>query len=181
MSCSTGSTLALYLAAANPEWIDALICYSPNVDTYNQSTHLVDGPWGLQLLRFAEGGKYHQWEADEDVKKFWTTSYRNEAIIELRQLLDATMTAETFRKIEQPVLVLYYFKSEVEQDKTVSIPAIKEMFEQLGTSPDKKTILPVPNAGHHVLASRYHSKDLETVRGYTFEFAEKVLKLEAVN
>ena len=51
MSCSTGSTLALYLAAKNHEWIDGLICYSPNIDTYDQATHLVDGPWGLQIAQ----------------------------------------------------------------------------------------------------------------------------------
>ncbi|MBK8503394.1 MAG: alpha/beta hydrolase [Saprospiraceae bacterium] len=177
MSCSTGSTLALYLAAKNPEWIDALICYSPNIDTYDQATHLVDGPWGLQLLRIVEGGKYHSWTANEDVQQFWSTTYRNEAIIDLRQLVDATMIKETFNNVKQPVLVLYYYKSEGEQDKTVSIPAIKEMFEHLGTSPDKKRMLPVPDAGHHVLASRYQSQDLETVRKLTFSFAEEVLGL----
>ena len=179
MSCSTGSTLALYLAAKNPEWIDALICYSPNIDTYDQATHLVDGPWGLQILRLVEKGKYHHWEANEDVQKYWSTTYRNEAIIDLRQLLDVTMTEETFGEVLQPVLVLYYYKSESEQDKTVSIPAMKDMFEHLGTPPNRKRMLPVPNAGHHVLASRYQSQDLETVRKYTFEFAEEVLGLKA--
>ena len=100
-----------------------------------------------RLLRIVEGGKYHSWTANEDVQQFWSTTYRNEAIIDLRQLLDATMIEETFNNVKQPVLVLYYYKSEDEQDKTVSIPAMKEMFELLGTSPDKKRMLPVPNAG----------------------------------
>ncbi|MCB0670117.1 MAG: alpha/beta hydrolase [Saprospiraceae bacterium] len=178
MSCSTGSTLAIYLAAANPDWIDALICYSPNIDTYNQATHLVDGPWGQQILRLAEGGRYHTWEASEEVQKYWTTSYRNEAIVDLRQLLDETMQPDVFRKVKQPFLLLYYYKSEMEQDQTVSVPAMLEMFDELGTDADHKMKMAVPNAGHHVLASKYHSQDLESVRKYTFRFAEEILQLK---
>lgn len=178
MSCSTGSTLAIYLAAENPDWIDALICYSPNVDTYNQATHLVDGPWGLQILRLAEGGRYHTWEASEEVQKYWSTSYRNEAIVDLRQLLDLTMKPEVFNKVKQPFLLLYYYKSEDEQDQTVSVPAMLEMFDALGTGGDRKMKFALPEAGHHVLASKYHSKDLNAVRLYTFDFAEKILGMK---
>ena len=181
MSCSTGSTLAIYLAASNPDWIDALICYSPNIDTYNQTTHLVDGPWGLHILRMVEGGKYHTWEASDAVQQYWSTSYRNEAIIDLRQLLDATMIPETFKKVTQPLLTLYYYKSEEEQDKVVSVSAMKEMFELISTPVSQKRIFSVPDAGHHVLASKYQSKDLETVRKYTFDFAEEVLGLQPSN
>lgn len=181
MSCSTGSTLAIYLAAENPDWIDALICYSPNIDTYNQATHLLDGPWGLQIIRMVEGGKYHSWEADPEVQKYWSTSYRNEALIDLRQLLDATMTREVFHKVKQPILLLYYYKSEQDQDHTVSVPAMLEMFEELGTDVDLKIKVALPNAGHHVLASKYHSKDLESVRKYTYDFAENVLKLDPIS
>ncbi|MCB0689820.1 MAG: alpha/beta hydrolase [Saprospiraceae bacterium] len=177
MSCSTGGTLAIYLASQNPSWVDGLICYSPNIDTYNQATHLLDGPWGKQILQLIEGGKYHGWEDSDDVKKFWSTRYRNEALIDLRQLLDATMRPETFHEVKQPFLLLYYYKSEEEQDQTVSVPAMLQMYDQLGTPPDLKAKFAVPKAGHHVLASKYHSKDLETVRKYTFDFAENVLHL----
>jgi pimeloyl-ACP methyl ester carboxylesterase len=181
MSCSTGGTLALYLAAHNKELIDGLICYSPNIDIYGRSSHLLDGPWGKQIIKMVEGGDYHHWEASEDVQKFWTTSYRNEALVDLRQLLDFTMTEETFSKISQPLLLLYYYKSEKEQDQVVSIAAMQEMYEEVSTPADKKWEFAIPNAGHHVIASKYQSEDLESVRKHTFDFAEQVLHLQPIN
>ena len=48
MSCS-GSTLAVYLAAQNPEQVvEALMMYSPNFALESQITDLLTGPWGLQ-------------------------------------------------------------------------------------------------------------------------------------
>jgi pimeloyl-ACP methyl ester carboxylesterase len=177
MSCSTGGTLALYLAAYNRELIDGLICYSPNIDIYDPTSHLIDGPWGKQILKMVEGGDYHQWDATEDVQKFWTTSYRNEALIDLRQLLDVSMTQQTFSMINQPLLLLYYYKSEDEQDHVVSIEAMKKMYSEIATPETYKRQFAVPQAGHHVIASKYQSEDLESVRKYTFQFAEEVLNL----
>ena len=177
MSCSTGGTLGLFLAAHNPDLIDGLVCYSPNIDIYDQMSHLIDGPWGKQILQWVEGGNYHSWEATKEEQQYWTTSYRIEAIIGLRQLLDATMTPETFNKIRQPLLVLYYYKSEEEQDKVVSVEAMQDMYKQISTPNDQKRMISVPKVGHHVISSKYKSQDLETVRGLTFSFAEEVLGL----
>jgi hypothetical protein len=38
----------------------------------------------------------------------------------------------------------------------------------------------MPNTGHHVLTSRFFSKDIEGVEKATFEFAEEVLGLESL-
>ncbi|MCB0635921.1 MAG: alpha/beta hydrolase, partial [Lewinella sp.] len=45
MATSTGATLALYLAAADPD-IAALILMAPNIDLYSSSSRLLNGPWG---------------------------------------------------------------------------------------------------------------------------------------
>ncbi len=180
MSCSTGSTLALYLAAHHPDKIHGLICYSPNVDLANQATHLLDGPWGLQLIRWVEGGDYHQWEAPPAAEAYWYTSYRVEALVALRHLVDQTMVEETFSKINQPLLTLYYYKSDEQRDETVSIDAITEMYEHVSTPKTKKMIRAVPNAGFHVISSKYFSGDLETVWQYTTLFAENILQLDTV-
>ncbi len=177
VSCSTGGTLGLYLAAHNPEKIHALVCYSPNVDMYDKTSKLLDEPWGLQIARMAEGGKYHHWEGSDSVQHYWNTSYRIEALVALRQLVDATMTSETFAAIRQPLLVLYYYKNEDEKDDTVSLTAMSRMFDEVSTPPEAKRMLPVPGAGAHVISSKYVSGDLNMVWQYSQEFLEEVVNL----
>ncbi len=177
MSCSTGSTLGLYLAANNPDWIDGLICFSPNIDLKSKATHLIDGPWGKQILRLAEGGDYHQWEAPDAAQPWWTTSYRIESLIALRVLLDQTMTAETFAAVQQPVQIMYYHRSEEEQDDVVSVPAMHDMFKKLGTTSDEKEMIAIPEAERHVFISQYYDSDLTSVRKELYSFAEGTLGL----
>ena len=180
MSCSTGSTLSLYLAAHNPEYIEAQILFSPNIDIADPASHLLDGPWGLFLLRMFEGGDFHRWEAPEEAQSYWTTSYRIEALIDLRQLIDATMTPAVFSEVNQPTLVLRYFNSESEQDKVVSVEAMDKMFATLGTPDHLKIMYNVPEATQHVFVSKHYQSDLTSVRLFTFEFAENVLNLKPV-
>lgn len=177
MSTSTGGTLSLYLAAHNPE-IASLICYSPNIDLYDPRSSLLTKPWGLQIARAVTGDDYREFEADEKGKQYWTTRYRLESIIKLKALVDATMTEETFSKVKQPVFVGYYYKNDEEQDKTVSIPRMMEMFDQLGTPESQKSKVALPLTGEHALASIYTSKHIESVIEATFKFAEEILALQ---
>ena len=177
MTCSTGSTLGLYLAAHHPDLISGVICFSPNIDLQAAGSSMLDGPWGLQILRMVEGGDFHQWEAPEAALPFWTTSYRIEALIELRQLIDGTMTRETFNQIKQPVHVQYFFKSEEVQDQVVSVKAMHEMFSDLGTPEGDKTMVAIPEAEQHVFVSKYYDCDLTSVRKNLHAFAEQTLGL----
>lgn len=96
MSCSTGGTLALYLSANDPEII-ANILFSPNIALADPNSALLTGPWGLQLARLFIGGKYREWKPENDsVAQYWTTKYRVEGIIALKQLLNMTMNDEIF-------------------------------------------------------------------------------------
>lgn len=181
MSCSTGSTLALYLAAHNPEWVEALICYSPNIALKNGTAKLITGPWGKQLAKLSLGGEYYTWDGDEEVRQYWYTRYRYEGLVTLQQLLDVTMLPETFCAVEDPVFVGYYNKNKNEQDPIVSVDAIEKMFENLCLDPDQKVLVNFPSAGTHIISSRMHNKHLESVMSSTFEFAEKVIGLVPVD
>ena len=94
MASSTGGTLGLFLASANPE-IEGLILYSPNIDMADSKSTMLIKPWGLQLARKIFKGTHRGFEANDEVKKYWTNSYRIEGLIELKVLLKATM--KTFR------------------------------------------------------------------------------------
>ena len=137
-------------------------------------------PWGLQMARLILGGDYYTFEAPEEDQKYWNTRYRVEALTHLQALVESTMSREVFQNVQQPTFLGYYYKNEEEQDQTVAIPAILEMYEQLGTPESAKRKIAFPNAGDHVIASRMTSKDLENVRQETFKFAEEVLGLQPV-
>ena len=87
------------------------------------------------------------------------------------------MTEETFKKVTQPALMLYYYKDEIHQDSTVKVSAMKKMFDELGTPPDKKSLMAMPNTGNHVIASYIKSKDVEGVENQIEDFFKNVLKI----
>ena len=176
MSCSTGSTLSLLLAAAHPE-IAGLITYSPNIEVKNSSMRLLTYPWGVYIGRLAVGGKYREYDESAEYKKYWYTRYRVEGLAGLQTLLENGMTPETFSKVQQPLFMGYYYKNEAEQDDVVSVPAMLSMYAQLGTPEALKRKVAFPNVGKHALASRITSLDIGSVEAETFRFAEEVLGL----
>lgn len=175
---STGATLALHLASGNPD-IAALVLYSPNIEIFDSSSKLLSKPWGLQLAKKIKGSNYHSFVPDSELKaQYWTTEYRLEALTHLQALMDATMTKNTFEKIEQPVFLGYFYKNDSIQDQVVSVPAMLEMYDALGTSSAKKRKVAFPEVGDHVMASYITSKDVEAVQEATNAFLkEQVFKI----
>jgi pimeloyl-ACP methyl ester carboxylesterase len=176
MATSTGATLALIIASYHPE-IAALILYSPNIDFHNKATSFLVKPWGLQLVRLAQGGSYVVSDDPDSVRKYWYSKYRLEALVAVKSLISHEMNQQTFSRIHQPVFVGYYYKNESEQDDRVSVPRILEMFDQIGTPPAEKRIVAFPDAGVHPIASSIMSKDINSVRKETFKFASEILRL----
>ena len=179
VSSSTGGTLSLYLASGKDN-IDALVLYSPNVKIYDPTAKLLDKPWGLQISRAVLGSKYRGWPAPDEKKKYFTNYYRLEALIGVQSLISHTMKKETFEKITCPVFIGYYYKNEEEQDKVISIEAMKEMYTQLSTPANQKREIPFPEAGNHVLCYYLDSKDIAGVERETFKFCEEVIGLKPI-
>ncbi len=177
MTTSTGSTLALHLAGGDSD-IDALILYSPNVEIYDSNAKLLTGPWGLPLAKWVKESDYHEFEAEGLKKQYWTTKYRVEALTHLQALVGNTMQPETFEKITQPVFMGYFYKNDSVQDHVVSVPALLQMFEELGTPEEKKRKVAFPESGDHVIASSITSGDWQGVEQETQRFLEEVLALK---
>ena len=177
LSCSTGSTLSIYLAAENPERVHAQMCYSPNIDLEDKTSVLLTRPWGLKLAQTVTGKKYRHVPLPERCHPYWTMDYRLEGIIALRALLDQTMRPDIFRKIDSPLYIGYYYKNEDQRDKTVSIEAMKDFYEQVKTPDELKRIQAYPE-GTHVMLSPLQNPDITRVRTETFKFAEEILKLK---
>jgi len=179
MSTSTGGTLSLFIASNNPG-IEALILYSPNIDLYDRNSVILDKHWGLQIVRLVMDGNYLKDTKSTTPAEYWTKGYRLEALISLRSLVDATMVEECFKKVKAPVFLGYYFKNEEEQDKVVSVPAMLEMYEALGTPDNLKRKVAFPNVKHHCIGNRFQSKDIKSVEEATFKFAKEVLNMKEV-
>ncbi|MDZ4715909.1 MAG: alpha/beta hydrolase [Cytophagales bacterium] len=185
MSTSTGGTMALVLAARYPEDVFALMSLSPNIAINDPLAWVANNPWGLQIARLVKGGDYIvksvQSGADSVLeKRYWNVKYRLEAACQLQELLEDAMTEETFQKVTCPSLTLYYFKNEAEQDPSVKVSAMLEMNDLLGTPDSLKVMVPIPNAGAHVLGSPVVSKDIKSVREELEKFAVEKLRMKPV-
>lgn len=175
---STGGTLALKLAAAFPQDVYAVITLSPNIEINQPLAFLANNHWGLQLARIVKQGDYNISPARNDLQaRYWYTKYRLEAVAQLQELLETSMTPETFGDIHQPALVLYYYKNEKEQDPTVRVSAILRMSQELGTPDSLKELADIPNAGAHVMGCALTSKDIPTVEANIDRFMENKLHL----
>ena len=175
---STGGTLALKLAATYPD-VYSVILISPNVAINDKLAFLANNPWGLQMSRLVSGGKERIVEGKtEEYKKYWYTKYRLESVVQLEELVETTMLKETFNKVKQPLLLLYYYKNEQEQDPVVRVDAMLKMYNELGTPSDLKAKVAIPNGGSHVLGSHITSKDIEGVQKAIDNFITTTLKIK---
>ncbi|RDC57460.1 alpha/beta hydrolase [Pedobacter chinensis] len=178
---STGGTVALKLAATYPE-INSLILLSPNVAINDKNAWLLNDPWGLQIARTVLRSDERKVDGrSEEYRKYWYTNYRIESLVELQEFVESTMSKSVFEKVKQPVLMLYYYKNDLEQDPVVRVDAMLKMFDELGTPENLKRKIAIPNAENHVLGSYITSKDLPGVETAIDNFVENVLKVPVIN
>lgn len=177
MGTSAGGMLTLYLAAHHPE-INGLILYSPCIAVANPALKLVTKPWGKQILTQVFSGEYvKNTHYSGGRERYWSPQYHTNGLITLQTMLDEFMTPELFARVKQPVFMGYYYKDEEHQDQVVSVAAMLEMFDELGTPAAKKVKKDFPNAGEHVIASHFTSGDLAGVYQATEAFMKDVLKM----
>ncbi len=177
LSTSTGGTTALMLAAEYPDDVFALINMSPNIAVNDPAAFLLNNPWGLQIARMVLGGDYRITGADDGRSKYWNKKYRIESLVQLEELLEQRMNNETFKKVKQPSLTLYYYKDEENQDPEVKVSAMLKMNEELATPADMKEAIAFPNAGAHVIGSDLASKDVEGVYKAIEKFSVEKLRM----
>lgn len=181
MGCSTGGSNALQLAATYPADVACLILLSPNIAINDPNAWLLNDHWGKQIAQLVLHSSYVNSEDQRPLyKQYWNSTYRIEGAVALEELLETSMRPETFRKIKQPVLMLYYYKDEKHQDKVVKVSEMKKMFEELGTAPDLKKEKAMPLTGDHVIASPLKSKDVSGVQKEIQEFLQQVMHLNPV-
>ena len=181
MSTSTGGTLSLKLCAEYPE-INAQILMSPNVEVKDSKAWMLNNHWGLQIARNILGSDYRIInDTSASFMKYWNNKYRIEALTQLEELLESTMTPSTFVKIKQPTLMLYYYKDESHQDQVVSVDAMLKMYDQLSTPTELKHKQAMPETGDHGIGSGIKSHDIPGVESEICKFIEGQLGIQPIN
>ncbi|MEO6330675.1 MAG: hypothetical protein ABIO55_17205 [Ginsengibacter sp.] len=152
---------------------------SPNIAINNKDAYLLNNHWGLQMAKMITGNDHIISSDDRPVfREYWHYRYPLKPLAQLQEMLETTMTKETFEKVKQPVLMLYYFKDSVHQDSVVSVPAMLKMFDELGSTIKIKKAM--PKTGDHVMASYIKSRDLRGVQIAIEDFMQQTLKLKKV-
>ncbi len=145
---STGGTLASWLALRQDTHnILAFVLVSPNFWPKDDNAGFLLWPWGQAISQLAIGNYKSFKPANEAMAKYWTTTYRTEALLTMMGLVSLVDNAD-FTAFKTPVLVLYS-----ERDQIVNPDKIVERFAQIA-SPHKA--LQVMNdsghSKHHVIA-----------------------------
>lgn len=176
LGTSHGGSLSLSLAT-DPD-IAALCLFGPNIAVYDPKAKLLSKPWGLQIARLVKGGNYHYMvTSNEEKKNYWTTKARLESLIHMQKFLDVKMRKATFKKVQAPVFLGYYYKNDSLQDQVVSVPAMLEMYDQLGTPQHLKQKIAFPEAGDHVLTSYLSTENYEAVTREVLQFLSDKLNI----
>lgn len=179
MSCSTGSTLSLYLSAGDPS-IFAEILVSPNISMSHPLSAVLNNPWGIQLARKVGGGPENVINYDTASRKYWTDRYRWEGVVAVQELIEQTMHREVFGAVSHPVFCGYYYHDEEHQDRVISTEAIKKMQEALGTPIEQQRFIPFANGTNHVIISPLKNPNWHEVEAEIIRFCTEVLSMTPV-
>lgn len=176
---SMGGALSLLLASQEPE-IAAVVLYSPAIRDKGERLSALFKPWSKFLMEktMTENGSMDMKRTGEKAE-YWSEVQHLNAYESLAVLLYSEMNASTFAKVQQPLFLGYYYKSEEEQDPVVSVPKMLEMYSQVGTPENLKREKAFPKTGDHVIASSITSDDWQGVLFATIDFLENVVKVPA--
>jgi pimeloyl-ACP methyl ester carboxylesterase len=181
MGTSTGGSQALQLAGMFPTDVNALLLMSPNIAINNDKAYLLNNPWGLNIAKMVTGSDHNIAKDDRPVyKQYWHYRYPFSSTAQLQEMLETSMIPETFKKVKQPALLLYYYKDSLHQDDVVRVDKMLEMFDQLSTPATLKRKQAMPNAGDHVMGSYIKSKDVEGVKREVEKYMMEVLKMDTI-
>ncbi len=171
---SMGGTLALHLASEHPDAVDILILLAPLIGFDTAASYLFDRTWGRRLMRLFLRGPYLHVEPDnDDHARYWYDRYHIEALGTLKTMVRNVLEDdEIYANIHQPVFAGYFYKDDGEKDDVISVRAIREIEEKLGTPPAHREFIAFPDADAHVISSAYRTTGHEPVRKAIVLFLE---------
>ena len=148
ISCSTGSTLASWLATT-PEGVRvaADVFISPNYGPKDKRAEIINGPWGMEIAQALQGEYTGASASNAREAQITTPRYPTRALHPMMAIVERARAAD-LSKFQTPVLVLYS-----ENDQTVDPQETLTAFKRIGAP--LKAIESVgysKSKGQHVLA-----------------------------
>lgn len=179
---STGGSMGLFLAANSDlkDNIAALILYSPLIEFYGSSQFFLGYSFSRTILKLFPGKDFMltaELGSTKAEKEIWYHTYALQGALALGEFVQGKMKKETFAKVTCPVFTGYYFKNRKEQDKVVSVRAIKKMHAQIATKSEFKRLKKFPESGTHVICSGLISGSIKSVKTETITFLTDTLGL----
>lgn len=178
MGTSTGGSLGLYLAgrSSSRNRIAGLILYSPLIRFFGIKEKLLQYNLSRIILGWIPG-KSHLVQAPQSTyaeDQIWDSAYALQGALALGAFIDHFMHPSLFRQIECPVFVGYYYKNRREQDRVVSVDAIKNMITHLRSNAQTVHVSNFPNAKNHVICNALVSKSIQNVTLETENFLKSI-------
>lgn len=187
LGTSAGAMLAMVLSAwytggdtglARPF---AMLTYSPLIDFHDRRAAWLTNPVFKSSMRLLTRlSKRFQFRSNKPAHsvadRYWYPDYHIQGLIALSDLVHHTMHPETFRRITHPFFLGYYYKSRKVQDPVASVPAMLHMYEQLGTPSQLKRKVAFPEAGGHVISSKYLNSGYNRVIRQSGDFLSEMME-----
>jgi alpha-beta hydrolase superfamily lysophospholipase len=148
ISCSTGSTLAAWLATS-PEAhrVAAHAFVSPNFGPKDKKAELINGPWGKNIALALEGETRGWTPEDAREANAWTSRYPTRALFPMMAMVK-TVRESDLSTFQTPVLILHS-----EQDQTVDPLETQSAFSRVGAPLKSIEVVNYSKSkGQHVLA-----------------------------
>ena len=150
VTMSTGCPLAAWWVEQHPETA-ALVMLSPNFWPRNRGVSLLLTPAGPLLARLLVG-RYRDLSGKSEIEdRYWTTRHHSRSLVPMMQAVRLGRRTP-LEQIRCPVLVVY-----TEQDRVVSVAAIKRAYERIGST--RKRLVEFPEAEQHELAGAIQAPD----------------------
>jgi pimeloyl-ACP methyl ester carboxylesterase len=156
---SMGGLISTYLAAKHPDKVSAVILASPFYEFPDPTANLLKFTWGKSLIHIIMGEirKSNEQDVKNESYKYW---YKDQYFDALQNLMDLKRFIEkenSLSKIEDPVLLFYFFKSDAIQDRSASVKAMLAAFEKIKSSPNyrQESKAVKIEEGDHVLLSKF--------------------------
>jgi alpha-beta hydrolase superfamily lysophospholipase len=147
ISCSTGATLATWLATSpDGQRVAAHAFISPNFGPKDKKAELINGPWGQQIALSLEGDTRGWTPADATEANAWSSRYPTRALFPMMAVVKAARESDLSR-FQTPLLVLYS-----EHDQTVEPAQTRDAFARIGAARKQLELVTYSKAkGQHVL------------------------------
>ncbi len=175
---SMGGTIATWLAANYPDRVDGVILCSPFYDYVDAMGRIFEYPGGQRFAELLKGKVNYAKRGPTSIEGwqgYWYGKRYLSSVKTLDDLRKLTAEESVYKRITDPVLLLYYYRDEKHQDGGASVAAMKEAYSKFNAGrPNPKSRAVVIADGDHVLMSKWVKADKPRVEEACVRFLRDI-------